>query len=127
MSKLSYQKKRLHYAFLCVILIAIEILIALFVHDRILRPYGGDVIIVIVIYCFLRVFFPKKPKLLAFYVFLFAAVVEVLQFFDYVALLGLSGNRFLSILLGSSFSFVDILCYAIGCLLCFLIDKQGKR
>ena len=112
-------KKRMIYGVLCLTLIIIEVLIALFVHDRFVRPYGGDVLVVIVIYCFLRVFFPEKPRFLPLYVFLFATAIEILQYFDYISLLGLSENRFFSILLGTSFSFADILCYAAGAELFF--------
>ena len=44
------KKKRAFYAAAFLILLAIEVLIALFVHDRFVRPYLGDVIVVIVVY-----------------------------------------------------------------------------
>ncbi|MCW5910752.1 MAG: DUF2809 domain-containing protein [Cyclobacteriaceae bacterium] len=33
-----------------------EVLIALFVHDSFIRPYVGDVLVVILIYCFVKSF-----------------------------------------------------------------------
>ncbi|MBQ9768219.1 MAG: DUF2809 domain-containing protein [Lachnospiraceae bacterium] len=91
-----------------------EVLIALFVHDRFLRPYVGDVLVVIVIYTFLRIFFPERPRLLPLYVFFFAAGVEALQYFEFVKVLGLEGNPFLRTLIGTTFDLKDIVCYGIG-------------
>ena len=110
-------KKRLIYALATIILIAVEVLIALFVHDNFVRPYIGDVIVVVVVYCFVRIIIPEKVHLLPLYVFLFAIMVEVLQYFHIVDLLGLGNSTFFRILIGGVFDFKDILCYGIGCLL----------
>ena len=100
-----------------------EILIALFVNDNFVRPYAGDMLVTVLICSFFRVFIPKGAKLLPVHVFLFAAAVEVCQYFDIVKLFGLEGNRFISVLLGRTFSFPDILCYAVGCILFFGVEK----
>ena len=42
-----------------VILLLTEVLIALYVHDAFVRPYIGDVLVVIVIYTFIRIFVPE--------------------------------------------------------------------
>ena len=110
-------RKRIGYGIVTMLLLVIEVLIALFVHDSFIRPYVGDVLVVIVIYFFIRIFIPQHCKLLPLWIFLFAAGVEVLQLFHIVDLLGLGGNPFLRILIGSVFDIKDIVCYAVGCLL----------
>ena len=123
-------KKRLFYLIAFLTLVAVEVLIALFVHDGFVRPYVGDVIVVMVIFCFVRIFIPNKVPLLPLYVFLFSLAVEIGQYFDFVALLGLEQNRFLSVLLGRTFSLSDILCYAVGCAIvsvCPLLFKHRKH
>lgn len=90
-------------------------MIALFVFDEIFRPFGGDVIVVWVIWSFIRIFIPEKIKLLPLWVFLFAVFIEVMQYVNIVKLLGLAGNRFFETVIGTSFSFIDIGCYAMGC------------
>ena len=110
-------KKRIFYLITTIILLLIEVLIALYVHDAFIRPYLGDVLVVIVIYTFLRIFIPEKIKLLPLYIFIFAAGVEVLQYFQIVKLLGLEDNRFFSVLMGTVFDLKDIVCYGAGCLL----------
>ena len=73
--------KRIGYAIATVILLLIEVLIALYVHDAFVRPYIGDVLVVIVIYTFIRIFVPERCKLLPLYVFIFAALA-LLYFFQ---------------------------------------------
>lgn len=117
------KKRRIIYALLFLTVLLSEILIALFVNDNFVRPYVGDMLVTVLICCFVRIFFPKGAKLLPVYVFLFAAAVEVCQYFDIVKLLGLENNTFFSVLLGRTFSFPDILCYAAGCILFFGVEK----
>lgn len=119
-------KIRLPYLVATVILIVTEILIALYVHDSFVRPYGGDILVVILIYCLLRVAIPTGVPLLPLYVFLFACGVEVLQYLDFVSLLGLDRYEVARIALGTSFSFVDILCYLVGCSLTFVLKSRRR-
>lgn len=99
-----------------------EICIALFVSDNFIRPYVGDMLVTVLICCFARVLFPVKFKAMPVYVFLFSALVEIGQYFDFVKLLGYDDNLFISTLLGRTFSFADLVCYAIGCLVFAIID-----
>ncbi len=117
---------RVWYALSFVIILTLEILIALFVNDAFIRPYGGDILVTVLICCFVRMIFPSGIKLLPLWVFLFSAAVEVLQYFDFVSLVGLQNITFFRILLGSTFSFIDLLCYAVGCVL-FLICEAALR
>jgi len=108
-------KKRIMYAAVFLILMVIEVLIALFVHDRFVRPYVGDMIVVVVVYCFVRIWIPERVCLMPLCVFLFAVCVEVLQYFRIVEVLGVENNAFLRTVIGTSFAWEDILCYAVGC------------
>lgn len=107
--------KRSFYLAMTVFWLAVEVVIACYVHDRFIRPYVGDVLVVVVVYCFVRIWVPQGVRLLPLYVFLFAAGVEVLQYFHLVELLGVGNNTFLRVVLGSVFDVKDILCYGIGC------------
>ena len=104
-------------------LLAVEVCIALFVNDAFIRPYVGDMLVTLLLCCLCRVIVPNKVRLLPLYVFIFAACVEVSQYFDLVELLDLADNRILSIALGRTFSWLDIVCYAVGCVAAFLLDQ----
>ena len=120
-------KLRITFLLLTLLLIGIEVLIALFVHDSIIRPFIGDLLVVIVLDFFVRTFIPQDLKLLPLFVFIFAVFVEILQYFDIVGILGLSGNRFMSILIGGTFDWHDILCYALGCIPVFFLEKIPQK
>lgn len=106
--------KRIIYGVMFLAFLLIEVMIAWYVHDDFIRPYVGDMLVVIVVYCFVRIFMLKKCRMLPLYVFLFAAGVEILQYFDLVGLLGLESNRLVRIALGSVFDVKDIFCYGLG-------------
>lgn len=110
-------KKRWIYIVLTIILLIVEVLIALFIHDDFVRPYIGDVLVVMVIYTFIRIFVPERMRMLPSYILCFAVLVEILQYFRIVEALGLQDNRFFSVLIGSVFDIKDIICYAVGCIL----------
>lgn len=120
-------RKRIVFAAVTMLLIITEVLIALYVHDSFVRPYLGDVIVVIVIWSFLRAIFPEGCRLLPLWVFIFAFCVEVSQYFGLVELLGLDGNRFFRILLGGTFDISDIICYAAGCVTCAVCEVFIRR
>lgn len=69
---------------LSVIIFGIEVLIATFAHDKIIRPYVGDLLVVILIYCFVKAFLNTPVLNTAIAVLLFAYMVEVLQFFNLI-------------------------------------------
>lgn len=118
---------RIWYAFSFIIILIVEIIIALYVRDAFIRPYGGDILVTVLICCFVRIFFPSKFKLLPLWVFLFAAAVEFAQYFNFVSLLGLQDIAVLRIMLGTSFSVIDLICYAVGCALFFVTEKILKK
>lgn len=110
-----------------IIFLLIEICIALFVKDRFIRPFVGDVLVVVLIYCFVRTFLKISYLKTAFGVFLFASLIETLQYFDYVKLLGLENNRVLSVMMGRTFELTDYAAYFVGFLLIISIEKFYER
>lgn len=124
---MSIRKKRMGYLAVTVLLFVVELLIALFVHDNFIRPYVGDVLVVVLLYTFVRIFIPQGVRLLPLYIFLFAAGVEVLQYFRIVEVLGLSDHRVLSVVIGSVFDVKDIVCYGVGCALLGIYEGIRMR
>ena len=117
------RNRRIVYLLIFCGLLAVEVCFALFVNDAFIRPYVGDMLVTLLLCSLCRVIVPNQVRLLPLYVFIFAACVEVSQYFDLVALLGLADNRILSIALGRTFSWIDIGCYAVGCVAAFLLDQ----
>lgn len=107
------------YLIFFILFLLIEIIIAKYINDSFVRPYMGDVLVVILIYCFVQIFQQKKLKWLPAYIFVFAVVVEILQLVNVLSILGLKGNRLARIVFGTNFDFKDIICYFIGTLILF--------
>ena len=105
----------------------IETLIALYVHDTIIRPYIGDVLVVILIYCFIKSFLEVKVFPTALFVLLFAFTVELLQYINIVEKLGLQHSKIARIIIGTSFSWVDILTYIVGIFVVIAVENFGRK
>jgi hypothetical protein len=111
------------YFLLSIILFAIEVYIGTYMHDAIIRPYGGDFLVVMLIYCFTKSFFNTPPVITACWVLVFAYVVEISQYFHLVTLLGWEHSKTARIIMGTSFSFTDLLTYTLGIGTVLLLEK----
>ncbi|AKG22067.1 ribosomal maturation YjgA family protein [Calothrix sp. 336/3] len=112
------------YLFFTLLLFVIEVCIAIFFNDSFIRPFIGDVLVVILIYCFFKTFLQIKSSILALSVFLFACTVEILQYFNFINYLGWQKNQVAAVILGSTFDWKDIIAYAIGCLTVFWLENK---
>lgn len=116
------------YFLLTVLLFAIEVCIALFVRDSFVRPYLGDVLVVILIYCFIKSFLNVPVIKTATAVLLFAFCIETLQYFLIVEKLNLQHNNLAKTVIGTSFAWEDIWAYIVGILMVIVGEKWfGKR
>lgn len=115
------------YFFLTLLLFVTEVLIAIYLHDAIIRPYGGDFLVVILIYCFVKSFLntPVFPTALA--VLLFSYAIETLQYFNLVDLLGLEKSTIARTVIGTSFAWTDLLAYTLGVLLVLIVEFTLKN
>ena len=119
---------RLGYGLAALLILVAEVLIALFVRDRFIRPYGGDILVTLLICCAIRVILPRGYRLpIGGGVLLFAILVEVGQYFGLVYLLGLGHIEFFRILIGTGFSWWDMVCYGAGCVLFVVVDAVAVR
>ena len=110
--------RRVYYFLIFIALFALETLIALTLHGGFIRSYLGDVIVVWVVYCFVQTVLGGNNNhyAAAVFVLLFAFATELLQAINIVELLGVHDNAFLRTVIGTSFSWGDMVCYAVGTL-----------
>lgn len=120
-------RARWGYAIAFMVIFAVEVVIALFVRDAFIRPYGGDILVTALLCCAVRMVFPDGIRWLPAGVLLFAIAVEAAQYFRFVEWIGLGDIAFFRILMGTSFSWIDILCYAAGCALFWAVDTAIRR
>ncbi|RWY48137.1 ribosomal maturation YjgA family protein [Mucilaginibacter gilvus] len=111
-----------YYFALAVLLFNVEVLIADFVHDSIIRPYGGDFLVVILIYCTIKAFIKSNLSVTAIGVLIFAYVVEITQYYHLIYKLGWENSAIARNLLGTTFRWEDMLAYTLGMILVVLIE-----
>src|SRR6187402_2099185 len=116
-----------HYFIFTIFIFLIEVLIALYVHDNFVRPYLGDVLVVILIYCFIKSFLKLPVLTVAIFVLIFSFTVEFLQFLNIVEKLHLEKSKIARTVIGTSFSWIDLLTYIIGIAIVILIEKYWLK
>lgn len=105
----------------------IEIAIALWVNDTIIRPYGGDTLVILLMYYFVKTFLNINPLSIIIGVTTFAFIIEFAQLFNLVKHLGLQHNRFWVIVIGNSFHWLDLIAYLVGTIILIVIEVMLNK
>lgn len=113
-------KKRYFIPFLLVLVS--EIAIAIFHFHRFVRGFLGDVLAIPLLYFLLRSFSNLSKNKTLILVLIIGFVVEILQLVDLVNLLNIQSDA-LSIILGNTFDWTDLIAYALGGILILLLEK----
>lgn len=113
---------RMNWAMTGTAILAFEIFIAIYAKDGFTRYYLGDVLAAAMLYAFGRAAFRLPPKILALAVFTLSLVIEIVQYFKVLEILGVQ-NYALWIIFGGTFDWTDIICYAIGCVLAYVSEN----
>ncbi|PVX46469.1 uncharacterized protein DUF2809 [Flavobacterium sp. 103] len=116
-----------NYFGFAILLFSIEVLIALYINDRFVRPYLGDVLVVILVYCFLKSFLKLPVLTAAIAVLGFFFTIEFLQFLNIVEKLGLEKSKTARTVIGTSFSWIDLLTYIIGITIVLIIEQYWHK
>ncbi|MFV0576889.1 MAG: DUF2809 domain-containing protein [Vibrio sp.] len=107
--------------------LAILILIALYVRDTIIRPYIGDVLVIVWVYFCLATLIQAPVKLLAIASVLIGFIVEFAQYFHLAETLNLEPNSALHVILGATFDTHDLMAYTLGGICCWAIEKLLQK
>lgn len=111
------------YGLAALAVFAIEVLIALFVRDAVVRPYVGDVLAVVLVYLGLRAVAPLKVMPAVMLALAIAVMVELGQLFHLLDALGLAHDRLARVVLGGVFDIKDLVCYGVGAA-CLLVGER---
>lgn len=111
------------FYFICtLLLLAIEILIALYTNNWI-RAYFGDFLVVILLHCLILSFVKTNKIIVLTGVLLFSYLVEILQYYKFVEVIGLQKSAIANTLIGTSFSWIDMLMYTLGIFFVAIIEQ----
>lgn len=102
---------------LALLVFAVEVIIATRLpHVSWIRAYLGDVLVVILLYAMIRSVLRINDYLVLLLVFVFACGIEFAQYFHVAERLGYVRGDVMYTIIGNTFSWGDIVCYAAGCM-----------
>ena len=120
-------KARLAYVVAAVVVFTVEVLIAIFVHDQLVRPYIGDILAVVLVYLGIRAVMDISVGRALIAACIIAVVIEFAQLFHLLEALGLSHNRLARIVLGGVFDVKDLVCYAFGAVAVLMVEMTRRQ
>lgn len=112
------KKGALYYSVLSALLLGTEIWIGIFAGGWI-RNYFGDVLVIPLMYCLVRICTKKLPAVLPVILFGVGIIAEITQYFHLADRLGFERGSLMSILLGTGASLWDVVSYAAGAALIY--------
>jgi hypothetical protein len=116
-----------YYLLLTTGLLLLEIGIGAFVHDHLIRPYAGDVLATIFLYCLVRSFVTGPNGWIILSVLLASYLIEAAQYVQLLTQLNLTQYWLARLLLGTAFEWSDMLAYTLGALIVFLAEQLRAR
>ncbi|HLP64574.1 DUF2809 domain-containing protein [Flavobacterium sp.] len=120
------KKIKLSYLLVSIALFITEIMIAIYAKDDFIRPLLGDYLAVILLYYLLATFFAVSKTKIALLALAISYVIEGLQYLNILKLLRLEDYSILRIVLGTSFSWTDMLAYTLGIVTVLFIHNFKK-
>ena len=116
-------KARWGYPGAALAVLLVEIGIALWVRDRLVRPYGGDVLAVIGVYLAVRAVTGWRVGVAVAAALCVALLIELGQLFGLTARIGLAEGSAAAVALGSGFDPLDLAAYALGGLVVLAVER----
>ena len=120
-------KFHITYFLIASIFFFIEVYIALYIKTPFIRHFLGDVFVVILIYTFIKSFFNFSVKTTVIGVLIFSYLIEIFQYFKGIELLGLKDNFTARLIIGTTFTWSDLVAYALGCLFILITENMIKN
>lgn len=115
------------YFIWAVILFLVEVAIALYVKDAVVRPYVGDFLVVMLIYCAVKTVFNFPPLKAALGTLLFSYLLEALQYFQIVDKLHLQSNELARTVIGYGFDWKDLIAYTLGITTLLFLERRKLK
>lgn len=112
-----------NYLIVFIFLFITEIAIAYFHFNSFIRGFLGDMLVILLLYSFLKIFIRNQVLKTSISVLAFAYVVELLQLFKLTEKLNIHSEILLTII-GSVFDWRDLIAYTLGFLVILLIEKK---
>jgi hypothetical protein len=117
----------LKFSLLFALVFLIEVLIAVFLDDAFIRPFVGDVLVVILLYFFVRTLTKFEHLQVVIGVLLFSYLVELGQYFNLIAFLNLQDIKLARLVIGTTYDKMDLVAYSLGALILYFPIKISNK
>lgn len=117
---------RYPYLILAILILVVELVIGLWVNDGFIRPYLGDFLVTILIYAFIMALVISNWKHSLWITMIICYSVEIAQYFHLVNVLQLGQYKLARIIIGTHFSWIDMLCYTLAGIAIFIIEIKHR-
>lgn len=126
-SKKKMFRFNLKYFTIFISIFIIEVIIALYIKDKFIRPYFGDYLVIFLVYYFALSFIQANKNKITVGVLVFAFAVELTQYFQVLSYFNLEKNRILRIVAGNTFSFEDLFIYTLAFLTIIFMNRNDNN
>ena len=106
-----------------ILLFLVEAAIAYYLKTGFIRHTFGDFLVVILLYCFFKIFIKGYPVAIGISTLGIAYIIEFLQLTNFLEILGLKTNLWANLVFGNSFSIQDLVAYTLGIAFTLLLEK----
>ena len=120
-------RKRAIYFLIFLFLLLVEIAIATYLKTGFIRANLGDLIVVIVLYCLLMSTLKPSVKTGLVLTLAIAFMIELLQLIDLTRFFPQEYKQLATLVLGSHFSWLDLLMYVLGIVCVWITEIVVKR
>lgn len=120
-------KFNIGYFAIAALLFWAEVLIAIYLHDPVIRPFGGDFLVVILLYSFIKSFVNLPVGFTAIITLLIAYLIEISQYFHLIYRLDWENSGIARAILGTNFAWGDMVAYTLGIGLVMVVERRRKR
>jgi hypothetical protein len=122
-----FNPSKRNFLVLFILLLLIETGISIFIADSFIRPLLGDLLVAMLVYCFVRLLVNWPALRVALVVWVFTILVEFSQALNLIGLLNLEDNVITRTVLGTSFDWRDLVAYTAGLIIMYAADPLLMR
>jgi len=120
-----FMNRRIVYIFTSLMsFISCALIVTFFEGNLLIRGFIGDVIVIILLYAFIKSFVDVNTKKISIFLFFLSWFIEISQYFKFIEFLGLSNYKIARVVLGTTFDSKDLIAYTIGVTVIYLFDSK---
>ncbi len=117
-------RRLIYFSLTSFCLAAIILIVKLFNNNHFIRGFIGDVIIIWLIYFFIKTFYNFHALKLATFTLVIAFTTEFIQYLHITTFFGFEQNTVTSLVFGTVFDPYDLIAYTIGAVSIYIIDSR---